>query len=264
MKVMNGLDLQSQKIANLADPSLSSDAANKQYVDNVARGLLWKAPVRAATTTAGALASAFANGQSVDGVILATGDRVLLKDQAAAAENGIYTVNASGAPTRAADADANGELAPGTAVSVTAGTVNADKVFMIISDAAIAVGTTAQTWGPLGGGGASYTAGNGIAIGGSAISAVAAASGGIQVVGAGIQLDASIAARKFSSAIGNGLATAISVAHGLGTKDVHVSVRTVADDSHVIADVVSLDTNTVTIGFATAPATNAYRVTVIG
>ena len=49
-KVLNGLDLQSQKIIGLADPSANTDAANKQYVDNVARGLSWKAPVRAATT----------------------------------------------------------------------------------------------------------------------------------------------------------------------------------------------------------------------
>jgi hypothetical protein len=96
------------------------------------------------------------------------------------------------------------------------------------------------------------------------ISAVAAASGGISVVAGGIQLDASIAARKLSANIGNGAATSIAVAHNLGTKDIHVSVRTVADDSHVIADVVSTDTNNVTVTFATAPASNAYRVTVIG
>ncbi len=264
MKVMNGLDLQSQKIVNLADPSATTDAANKQYVDNVARGLQWKAPVRVATTTNGTLATAYANGQSIDGVVLATSDRILIKDQSAAAENGIYTVNASGAPTRAVDADTNGELAPGASVSVTAGTVGGDKVFMIVSDAAITIGTTAQTWGQLGGGGTSYTGGNGISVAGSVISAVAAASGGISVVAGGIQLDASIAARKLSANIGNGAATSIAVAHNLGTKDVHVSVRTVADDSHVLADVVSTDINTATITFATAPASNAYRVTVIG
>lgn len=264
MKVMNGLDLQSQKIVSLADPSAATDAANKQYVDNVARGLQWKAPVRVATTTNGTLATAYANGQSIDGVVLATADRILLKDQTTGAENGLYTVNAAGAPTRAVDADSAGELAPGTAVSVTAGTVNGDKVFMITSDAAITIGTTSQTWGQLGGGGTSYTAGNGISLASNVISAVAAASGGIAVVAGGIQLDASIAARKFSANIGNGSATSLAVTHNLGTKDVHVSVRTVADDSHVLADYVSTDTNTVTVTFATAPASNAYRVTVIG
>ena len=85
-EIMNGLDLQSQKIVSLADPSANTDAANKQYVDNVARGLHWKAPVRAATTANGALASAFANGQSIDGVTLATNDRILIKNQTTAAK----------------------------------------------------------------------------------------------------------------------------------------------------------------------------------
>lgn len=261
MKVMNGLDLQSQKVINLADPSANTDAANKQYVDNVARGLSWKAPVRVATTANGALATAFANGQSIDGVTLVTGDRILLKNQTAGSENGIYTVSASGAPTRAVDADTSGELAPGTALSVTEGTVNSDKVFMIISDAAIAIGTTAQTWGQLGGG-TTYSGGNGISVAGSVISAVGTA--GIVVNGSGIGVDSSIVARKFSANIGNGSSTSIAVTHNLGTKDVKVTVRTVADDSHVLADVVSTDVNSVTVTFATAPAANAYRVTVIG
>lgn len=262
MKVMNGLDLQSQKIVNLADPSATTDAANKQYVDNVARGLMWKVPVRVATTTNGALASAYANGQSIDGVVLATGDRILVKDQTTASENGIYTVNASGAPARANDADTGGELAPGTAVTVSAGTVNGDKVFLIVSDGAITIGTTAQTWGQLGGGGTSYTGGNGISVAGSVISAVAGS--GITVNGSGVNIDTSIVARKFNANIGNGAATAIAVTHNLGTKDVAVELRATADDAHVLADVVSTDINTVTITFAAAPASNAYRVTVIG
>jgi len=261
MKVMNGLDLQSQKITNLADPSSVTDAANKQYVDNVARGLTWKAPVRVATTTNGTLATAFANGQSIDGVTLATGDRILIKDQSTGADNGIYTVNASGAPTRATDADGGTELSPGTAVTVTEGTANADKAFIIISDAAITIGTTSQTWGQLGGG-TTYTAGNGINVAGSVISAVGTT--GLTVNGSGIGVDTSVVARKYSANIGNGSSTSISVTHNLGTKDVTVAIRANADDAHVLADVVSTDTNNVTITFATAPASNAYRVTVIG
>lgn len=261
MKVMNGLDLQSQKVINLADPSANTDAATKQYVDNVARGLSWKAPVRVATTTNGTLATAFANAQVVDGVTLATGDRILLKNQSTGSENGIYTVNATGAPTRAVDADTNGELAPGTSVSVTEGTTNADKVFMIISDAAITIGTTSQTWGQLSGG-TTYSGGNGISVAGSVINAVGTT--GITVNGSGIGIDTSIVARKFSANIGNGSSTSIAVTHNLGTKDVKVTVRTVSDDSHVLADIVSTDVNNVTVTFATAPASNAYRVTVIG
>ena len=263
MKIMNGLDLQSQKIVSLADPSANTDAANKQYVDNVARGLHWKAPVRAATTANGTLATAFANGQSIDGVTLATNDRILIKNQTTASENGIYTVNASGAPTRATDADTNGELAPGTATSVTEGTTNADKVLMIISDAAITIGTTAQTWGQLSGGTA-YSGGNGINVAGSVISAVAAASGGISVVAGGIQLDTSIAVRKFSANVGNGALTSIAVTHNLGTQDIAWALRDTATNAFVMTDAVATDANTLTLTFAVAPASNAYRVTVRG
>jgi hypothetical protein len=261
MKIMNGLDLQSQKITALADPSAGTDAANKQYVDNVARGLQWKAPVRAASTANVTLASP---GATIDGVALAANDRVLLKNQTAAAENGIYVWTAAASPlTRATDADTSGELAPGTAVSVAEGTVNADSVQHIISDAVITIGTTAQTWAGLGGG-TSYSAGNGISVAGSVISAVAAPSGGVQVVAGGIQLDNSIAARKFSANVGNGAATSIAVAHNLGTQDIVVAVREVATNARVLTDWTATDVNTVTLGFAAAPASNAFRVTVTG
>lgn len=261
MKVMNGLDLQSQKVVNLADPSAATDAANKQYVDNVARGLMWKAPVRAASTTNVNTASP---GATIDGVTLAANDRVLLKDQTTASQNGLWVWSgAAAALTRAADADTAGELAPGTAVTVTEGTVNGDKAFLIVSDAAITIGTTGQTWGQLGGGTA-YTGGNGISVAGATISAVAAAGGGVQVVAGGIQLDASIAARKASANVGNGSATAIAVAHNLGTQDVAVSLRETSSQAAVLVDWVATDVNTVTLSFAAAPASNAYRVTVIG
>ena len=262
MKIMNGLDLQSQKIVNLADPSATTDAANKQYVDNVARGLQWKAPARAASTTNVTLA---APGATMDGVTLAVNDRLLLKNQTTASENGIWVWAASGsALVRAVDADVSGELAPGTAVTVTEGTTNADKAFIIISDTAITIGTTSQTWGQLGGAGSSYTGGNGINIAGSVISAVAAASGGISVAAGGISLDTSIAVRKFSANVGNGAATSIAVTHNLGTQDIDAVVREVATNARVLTDVVATDINTVTLTFAVAPASNAYRVTVHG
>ena len=259
MKVMNGLDLQSQKVVNLADPSANTDAANKQYVDNVARGLQWKAPVRAASTSNVALA---APGTSQDGVTLATNDRLLLKNQTTASENGIWVwTGAAAALTRAVDADTGGELAPGTAVTVTEGTTNGDKAFLIVSDSAIVIGTTSQTWGQLGGG-TTYTGGNGISVAGSAITAAAAASGGVQVVAGGIQLDASIAVKKVSGNIGNGSATSVALVHNLATQDVTVALREVASQAGVLCDWTATDINTVTFTFAVAPAANAYRATV--
>ena len=116
-----------------ADPSNSLHAATKQYVDALSNGIKWKPSVRAATTTNGTLASAFVNGTVHDGVTLVTGDRILIKNQLTASENGIQIVPASGAPTRASDADSFGEL-NGAVVMVLEGTANGDKGFMQIAE----------------------------------------------------------------------------------------------------------------------------------
>lgn len=93
------------KITNSADPSSAQDLATKAYVDAVAQGLKPKTAVRAATLVNGTLATAFANGSVIDGVTLATGNRILIKNQTSTADNGIYIVQASGAPVRAPDFD---------------------------------------------------------------------------------------------------------------------------------------------------------------
>jgi hypothetical protein len=88
------------------NPTTDNMAANKAYVDAARMGIDVKGSVRAATLVDGTLATAFASGQVIDGVTLATGNRILIKNQTsggAGVDNGIYTVNASGAPTRAVD-----------------------------------------------------------------------------------------------------------------------------------------------------------------
>lgn len=125
-----------------ADPVSALQPATKQYVDNYIQGLDPKASVVAATTTAGTLASSFENGDTIDGITLATNDRILIKDQADPAENGIYVVNASGAPTRASDMNTWAEVVSAY-VFVETGTANADKGFVCTSDAGGTLGTTA-------------------------------------------------------------------------------------------------------------------------
>jgi len=136
------------------DPVNPLEAATKSYVDSLAAGLKWKSPVRVATTANGTLASDFENGDTIDGVTLATNDRILLKNQSTTKENGIYTVNASGSPTRATDADVSPEL-DYAAVYVTAGTANAGKAY-VQTETVATIGTDTQTWVNLGG--TTYTA----------------------------------------------------------------------------------------------------------
>ncbi|CAM3038023.1 hypothetical protein [Skermania piniformis] len=263
LKIGNGLNLLNQRIQNVGSPSAASDAANKSYVDALLNGLQWKPGVRVATTASGTLASAFANGSVVDGVTLATGDRILIKNQSTASENGIYVVAASGAPTRSADADGAGEIVPNTTVLVAEGTVNADTAWTVTNNGTITVGTTGLTFAPVGGG-ATYTAGNGLQLSSNAFSVLLDSASGLVVSGTGLKVDPSVVARKYAANIGNGSLTSIPVTHNLGTRDVVVSVHDTTTYEEVLADVVKTDANNVTITFATAPASNAYRVTVIG
>ncbi len=134
------------KITGLGDPTSAQDAATKAYVDSAAQGIDWKASVRAATTASITLASDLENGDVLDGVTLATGNRVLVKNQSTGSENGIYVVKVSGAPDRSTDADLAAELTSNFAVFVEEGTVNADQGYVLTNDGAITVGTTALTF----------------------------------------------------------------------------------------------------------------------
>lgn len=131
-----------------ADPSSALHAATKQYVDSVSGGGLadWKDSVRAASTANVTLSTGVENGDTLDGVTLATGDRILLKNQTTGSENGIYTVNASGAPTRATDADGAGEFVQGTSVLVREGSTLSGTTWFITTSGTITIGTTATTW----------------------------------------------------------------------------------------------------------------------
>ena len=135
------VNLNSRKITGLASPTVDTDAANKGYVDSVVQGLHPKQATKAATTTNIATLS---GTLTVDGVSLIVGDRVLVKDQTTASQNGIYVV-ASGSWTRATDADIWDELISAY-VFVQQGATNADIGFICTVDAGGTLGTTAVTW----------------------------------------------------------------------------------------------------------------------
>ena len=150
--------------AKVSDPTLAAHIATKGYVDAARQGLDVKASVRVATTAAINLATDLNNGDIIDGVTLVTGDRVLVKDQATASQNGIYVATASGAAVRSSDANGTadtGELTSGTFTFVEEGTVNFDSGFVVSTNGAITVGTTGITWTQFSGAG-SFDAGSGL------------------------------------------------------------------------------------------------------
>ena len=145
-------------------PSATTDAATKGYVDSVALGLDFKQSVVCASTANVDIASALENGDTIDGVTLATGNRVLLKNQTSALENGIYVVVASGAASRSTDADTSGEVTKGLFAYVESGTANGGTAWVVTS--AGALDTDAVTFTQFGGG-ASYSAGSGLTLTGT-------------------------------------------------------------------------------------------------
>ncbi len=146
-----------------ANPTLDNQLTTKSYVDTFAAGLSVRQSVTVATTGPLTLASNFENGDTVDGVTLASGDRVLIKDQSTGSQNGIYTVNVSGAPTRATDYDDNAEVATGTFTSVVSGTANANTQWVLVTPVPITVGSTALSFSKLSSQPA-YTAGTGLSL----------------------------------------------------------------------------------------------------
>ena len=133
-------------ILDSADAVLATK--NKRILINSLPGIItsYKIPVRAATTVNGTLATAYENGDTIDGVTLVTGNRILLKNQSTGAENGIYTVKASGAPDRATDFASGLTSVAGSLIPVEEGTANNDLVFIVTTNNPTTVGTTALTF----------------------------------------------------------------------------------------------------------------------
>ena len=155
------------------DPSSALQAATKQYVDNAITGLDFKQSVRATTTANITLSGT----QTIDGVVLVVGDRVLVKDQAALSQNGIYVV-AAGAWSRASDADNSpgGEVTSGAYAFIEEGTTYASSGWVLATANPITLGTTNLTFQQFNGLGA-VTAGTGLTKTGSTLSITATGVG---------------------------------------------------------------------------------------
>ena len=138
------VDVNNSRIVNITDPTQAQDAATKGYVDAVKQALDIKDSVRVATTANITIASDLNVGDTIDGVTLADGDRVLVKDQSTGSENGIYTAGTT--PARATDANTSAEVTSGMFCFVEEGTVNGDNGFVLTTNDTITLDTTALTF----------------------------------------------------------------------------------------------------------------------
>ena len=158
----------SSGVLRAASPSGASDVATRSFVESLVNGLAWKDACRVATTASITIASDLNVGDTIDGITLADGDRVLVKNQTGdnANQNGIYVAGAS--PARAADMDAGSEFSS-AAVFIQEGSLNADVGFVCTNDGTVTVGSTNIVFTQFTGA-AQISAGNGLAKSGNTLS----------------------------------------------------------------------------------------------
>jgi hypothetical protein len=307
------LSLNGQRITNLATPTAGTDAANKAYVDTAVQGLDQK-PTAQAATTAALPANTYANGTSgvgatltanvnaalvVDGYTVLAGDRVLVKNEVAGANNGLYVVTATGsgaAPyilTRDVEMDTAAEFSGAFIPVEDAGTANANSLWLCTNTADPVVGTTAITFVQLNKG-TDLASGTGITITGNTVSvsatyagqtsittlgtvatgtwqgtAVALGFGGTGAATAPAARTNLGAAGKYTALIGDGAATAYAITqavHGLAANGaLLVATYDAATGDRVYPNEnVNNANGTVTVTFGTAPALNSHRVVILG
>lgn len=244
------------KPINLPAPTQSGDAVNKAYVDSMIEGLSWKDSVCAASTGNLNLSSP---GASIDGVSLSNGDRVLVKDQTTASQNGIYIWNgASTAMTRSDDAGTAAEM-EAAVVSVEEGTSNAGTQWRQTS-VNFTLGSSNVVWTSFG----STTPDASETVPGKAELATQSetntGSDDSRIV-TPLKLKTSVwASRSMSQNVGDASNTQFDITHNWGTREVIVQViRNSGNYDEIVCDISRPDDNTVRLNFASAPSSNQFK-----
>jgi len=285
----SSVSMNSQRFTSLSDPTQAQDAATKAYADALIATGNNKGTVRAAATANVIVSNP--GTSTFDGVTLTSGDLLLLKDQSTGSQNGLYVFNGSGsALTRATNADTSAEVKAGLFVFVSEGTANGNNGFTLITDDPITLGSTSLTFTQTSGAG-QITAGAGLTKTGNTLDVVGT-SGRIVANTDSIDLASGIATpgtyesvtvdaygrvtsatspfrvRKYSATIGDTSATSITITqatHGCASDRTNsVFVIDDATGAQVFPDVSVASNGNVTITFAVAPSTDAYRVTILG
>lgn len=276
------LSLNNQKITNLLPGTAGTDAVNLNQLNSLVTGLETTPPARAASTANVNIANP--GTSTFDTIVLAVGELLLLRAQAAPAENGLYIFNGSGvALTRHPSMDVWAEI-PGKLIIIQQGATYDNTIHLSTADPGGTLGVTAVTLTmlPL----TALVAGAGMLATGNTFDIVAAAGSGIIVNPDNIDIDPvnglpvnrggsgaiNVAGAKanlgfltrFTLNIGDNAAVSFNVDHNLNTLDVQVSIRRVSDGVEVEADVTMSTVNRVIVAFAVAPTANQYRVVVIG
>ena len=259
-KIFTDFDFQSvSKVVNLPTPSATGDAVPKSYVDSLVEGLAWKDSCRVATQSNLNLA---APGATVDGITMVSGDRMLVRTQTTTSQNGIYVWNgAASAATRSLDANTFPELEQAVTTveegTSAAATYRQDQINGTIDSSAV-------SWVSFG---TSAPAASETTAGIAELATQAEVNTGtddLRIVTPLKLATWSGRIKKFAVSIGDGSATSYTVTHNLASLDVAVTVFQNSTGEEVITDVTHATSNTLTVVFATAPASNAYRVVVVG
>lgn len=267
VKFKKGIDLQGQRAIGASDPTTATDLVTKQYADRLIQGVSdLKDPVRG-TTTANIAITTLINALSHDGVVYATGDRILVKNNTDASENGIYVIGASGTGTRAADFNVSDEATRGASTTVLEGTTKgtgtsqANPVtYVLITPDPIVLATTSLTFAPIGGTSSSSTAdGLGLELSGSQF-ALELDGTTLQKGTSGLKVNEAVVVKKFAA---DCVVTTNpqTFTHGLGTNDVTVDVW--ESDERVFPDITK-GAGTVIVDWGGAPTSAQYRVVIHG
>ena len=259
LDVQSTLDFgNARKIINLPTPTNAGDAVPKSYVDSAVEGLAWKDNCRVATQANLNLA---APGASIDGIAMAANDRVLVRSQSAAAENGIYIWNGAAIPaTRALDSNTSIELEQAI-VSVEEGT-SANSTYRQTA-VNFALDSDGVVWTSFG----------------ASAGPATETSPGLAEIATQAEVDALVddarfitpaklaawsgRSRKMSQAIGDGAATSYTVTHNFNSRDVQVEVyRNSGNYDTVLVETRRVSVNAVQLVFDTAPASNAFQAVV--